>query len=552
MELTTSKTIANQTNDKAAELYRLYQQLFSDRSMFETQWQEVSELVSPDQSRSFQGQLVNKGEKRNTKQYDSTAQIALGRFMAILDSLLTPVGQTWHSLRTDDPILNRDRATADYLDKTNRLLFRERYKPHANFVEANQQVWSSIGAYGTGFQFIDQIWGMKGFRYKFVPLSNMYVAENHQGQFNKFFRKYRMTARQALQVFPDTLPHLIIETAKTNPETRFEFLHIVEEREDYDPGRKDFRGMKWAAYDISITGVAMLKEGGYRTKPYAGTRYDLSLEEVYGRSPAMTVLPTIKTLNEVKKTLLKQGHRAVDPIYLVHDDGVLSNMNVRPGAMVAGGVDAQGRPLVHALQTGNVQIGKELLDDDRADVKSVFMTDLFQILMETPEMTATEVMERIKEKGILISPAISRQEQYLGDVINREMDLAVQQRLLEPMPRMLREANGEYNVRFESPLAKMRRAEEAAGFMRSVEQALQIVQATQDPSVMYFFNFDKAIPEMADIAGVKPSWINTLDKVNQLRQAQAQEKAQQNAIAAGPAAAAVLKALPQNAGGGGV
>lgn len=552
MELANGATIANQVNDKAAELYRLYQQLYSDRSMFETQWQEISELVSPDQSRSFQGQLVNKGEKRNTRQYDSTAQIALMRFMAVLDSLLTPVGQTWHTLKTDDTTLNKDKNTAEYLETVNRILFKERYRPTANFVEANQSVWSSIGAYGTGFNFVDQLWGKKGFRYKFVPLSNMYVAENHQGQFDKFFRKYRMTARQAMKVFPDTLPKLIPEQAKDNPEMRFEFLHVVEQRTDYDPQRKDFRGMEWASYDISITGVAMLDQGGYRTKPYCGTRYDISLEEVYGRSPAMAVLPTIKTLNEVAKTLLKQGHRIVDPVYLVHDDGVLSNMSVRPGTIVPGGVDAQGRQLVHALPTGNVQIGKELMDDNRADIKAAFMTDMFQILTEGPQMTATEIMERVKEKGILISPAISRQEQYLGDIINREIDLAVQQKLLPPMSRMLKEAKGEYNVRFESPLAKMRRAEEASGFLRTVEQALQIVQATQDPSVMYFFNFDTAMPAMAEIAGVPPSWMNTLDKVNAQRQALAQEKAQQNAIAAGPAAAAVLKALPQSAGGGGV
>lgn len=537
------KTIINQTDDKAGEMIRMYQQLYTDRALFETQWQEISELVSPNESRSFQGQFINKGEKRNVKQYDSTAQIALGRFMAILDSLLTPVGQTWHSLRTDDPILNRDKATMEYLDQVNRILFRERYKPHANFIEGNQQVWSSLGAYGTGFLFADQIWGQKGFRYKFIPLGNMYVAEDHQGKFDKFFRKYRMTARQAYQEFEDNLPRDIIEMAKTVPETRYDFLHAVVPREDYDPNRKDFRGMPWASYDISLTGNKMLREKGYRTKPYLGTRYDTSLEEVYGRSPAMTVLPTIKTLNEEKKTLIKQAHRIVDPMYLVHDDGVLSGMTVIPGTVIPGGVDQNGRPLVHALQTGNVQIGKDIMDDDRADIKSAFMTDLFQILMETPEMTATEVMERVKEKGILISPAVSRQEQYLGDLINREIDLAVQQRLLPPdQPRMFREAKGEFSIRFESPLAKMRRAEESAGFMRLVEQGLQIAQSVQDPSIMYFFNFDEAMPALAEIGGVPPKWINSIDKVNQMRQAQNQQQAIQQAIQAGPAAAAVLKA----------
>jgi len=88
----------------------------------------------------------------------------------------------------------------------------------------------------------------------------------------------------------------------------------------------------------------------------------------------------------------------------------------------------------------------------------------------------------------------------------------------------------------------MRRAEESAGFMRMVEQALQISQATQDPSIMHFFNFDEAMPALAEIGGVPPKWMNTLDKVNALRQNQAQQQQVQQLIQAGPAAAAVLKA----------
>ena len=41
----------------------------------------------------------------------------------------------------------------------------------------------------------------------------------------------------------------------------------------------------------------MLDEGGYRTFPYAISRYVTAPGETYGRSPAMLALPSIKTLN---------------------------------------------------------------------------------------------------------------------------------------------------------------------------------------------------------------------------------------------------------------
>jgi hypothetical protein len=538
-------------SEKAAELIRVWSTLSADRSMFETQWQEVSELVSPNQSRSFKSEWINPGEKRNLRQYDNTAGIALDRFVSILDSLLTPNGQTWHVLKTGNPILDKNKQVQDYLYDVNKTLFAARYAPRANFVESNQSVWESIGSYGTGFLYTDQIWGQKGLRYKFIPLGNMYVTEDHQGRFDGFFRKYRYTAHQAVIEFGNKLPSVIIEAAQKNPNQKFDFLHIVQRRASFDPGKLDKFNMPWASYDISIMGQTMLDESGFRSCPYQGTRYAISLEEQYGRSPAMRVLPTIKTLNEAKKAFITQSHRALNPIYLVHDDGVLSNMAANPGAIVAGGIDSSGRAMVQSLQTGNLSLGKENMDDDRSDIKSAFMTDLFQILMETPEMTATEVMERVKEKGILISPSVSRQEQYLGELIEREIDLLVQQKQLPPMPKILMQAGGDYQIKFESPLAKMRRAEEAAGFMRVLEQSLQIAQATQNPSIMYFFNFDEAMPAMAEIGGVPSKWMNTIDKVNEMRQAQAQQAAQQQLIQAGPGAAAVLKALPAGAGGGG-
>jgi hypothetical protein len=52
---------------------------------------------------------------------------------------------------------------------------------------------------------------------------------------------------------------------------------------------------------------------------------------------------------------LKQGHRAADPVLLMADDGIVG-MDMRPGAQNKGGVTADGKPLVHTLPTGDIQI----------------------------------------------------------------------------------------------------------------------------------------------------------------------------------------------------
>jgi hypothetical protein len=264
--------------------------------------------------------------------------------------------------------------------------------------------------------------------------------------------------------------------------------------------------------------------------------------EIYGRSPAMEVLPAIKTLNEEKKTMLRTGHKKVDPVMLVHDDGILDTLSARPGAVVSGGVNADGRQLVHTLPVGDLQAGHELMQLEMTAINDAFLVTLFQILVETPQMTATEVLERAREKGMLLSPTAGRQQsEYQGPLIERELDVLAQQGMLPPMPPALRELGGEYQVEYTSPLARAQRAEEASGFMRWTETLLNVAAQTQDPSALDHVDFDVAAPELADIMAVPIRWVRPMDAIKAIREGRQQQAETQQMIEAAPAAASMMK-----------
>lgn len=533
-------------DELAHELIRQFKQRAGMRFNFESHWQEIGERLVPLHNKNFNtySQFITKGEKRTEFIFDSTAAIALSRFASILDSLLTPRNQTWHRIMADVPALEKSREVRLYFEEVNRLLFKHRYAPKANFSSQNQQNYKSLGAYGTGCVFIDGLMSEPGIRYRNIHLSQIFFAENHQGIVDDAMRHFPMTARQAHQKWGDSLPPQIKDVMKTNPDQEFFFLHIVKTRTDIDLERADYHGMEFGSYYVSMLGNHLLSEGGYNTFPYAISRYEQSENEVYGRSPAMEVLPAVKTLNEQKKTMLKQGHRAVDPVLLTHDDGIIDNFSLRPGAINAGGVTADGRPLVHALPVGNMQIGKDIMDDERKVINDAFLINIFQILTETPEMTATEVLERTKEKGILLAPTIGRQQsEYLGPLVDRELDILSRQGILPPMPRELIQAQGEYKIEYDSPLSRAQRSEEASGLMRTVESAIQVSSVTQDPSILDHFNWDVIVPQMADIQGVPESWLNSPDKIAQLRQGRQQQMAQQQMVQAAPGTAAMVKSV---------
>jgi hypothetical protein len=531
--------------DVAMKHCQEYEQLAGARGNWESHWQEIAERVVPSHTRLFStldGQIT-RGEKRNELIFDSTASIALKRFASILDSLLTPRNQTWHRLQPSDSSLMKNRQVLLWFEDVNRLLLKYRYAAAANFSSQNQQNYISLGAYGTGCVYTDELSRGGGLRYRNIHLGEIFFSENHQGIVDKAYRKFAMTARQIIQKWGDKAPRIVVEKAETNTEHEYHVIHAVVPREDLDPTRKDYRGMAYASYYVMKEGYSLLEEGGYTSFPYAISRYEQSPGEIYGRSPAMDVLPAIKTLNEEKKTVLKQGHRAVDPIYLMSDDGVFDAFSAKPGTAVPGGVNSDGRPLVHTLQSGNIAIGKELMDDERAVINDAFLVTIFQILVDTPAMTATEVIERTREKGILLAPTIGRQQtEYLGPLIEREIDILSAQGLLPPMPKALVEAKGDYRIEYDSPISRTQRAEEASGVMRTIESALQVVNVTQNPDPLDHFDWDVIIPEMSAIQGVPAKWMRSIEGVQKIREARAQNAQAQQDIQAGPAAAAMVKA----------
>jgi hypothetical protein len=538
-------------DQKALDIIKDFQRASTNRGNFESLWTKIGERIWPSHATLFssKGFTRNGGEQHTQNFVDATGALALDRFGAIVDSLLTPRNQTWNRLMASNPHVNKDRQTTLWFEEANRLLYQYRYAPKSNFASQNQQNFLALGAWGTGCVFIDRLRGIPsmremGIRYKAVHLAEVYFEESHQGIIDKATRHFPFTARQAIQEFGvDKLPPKIVNAAEKEPDRLFYFLHCVKPRADLDPRRIDYKGMPYASYYVSVDEQVTIREGGYTTFPYAVSRYTQAPNEVYGRSPAMLALPALMTLNEQKKTVLKQGHRAVDPVLLASDDGIVNGFSMRPGAINAGGVSSDGRPLVHALPVGNLAVAKEMMDDERQLINDAFLVTLFQILTETPTMTATEVMERTREKGILLAPTVGRQQsEYLGPMIERELDILVEQGLLPPMPPALIEAKGEYKIEYDSPLSRAQRAEEASGIMRTVEHALQVVNVTQDPAPLDHFNWDVIIPELASIQGVPAKWMRSDKEVMEIRSSRQDSAETQTAIQAAPAAAAMVKA----------
>ena len=517
--------------NKIEELCAKYKSLKGARGNWETHWEEIAERVLPRQ-RGFVGQRTD-GEKKSEKIFDSRPQIALDRFASVMDSMLTPRQSKWHNLRTTDEALNRQFAVQDWFYQVNNIMHSMRNSPKANFAGQNCERWSSMGAFGTGSLFIDFMAGV-GLRYRCVNLRDTFFLENHQGIIDSVYRCFKHTARQAAQRWGvENLPERV-RKALENPSRQnefFEFLHVVTPRTDYDSGRADARGKPWASYYLSVPDKMLLApEGGFTSFPYSIARYVTAPEEVYGRSPAMTALADIKMLNEMSKTDIRAVHKLVDPPILLHDDGILgggaTTIRMQPGGLNPGGVNRNGQAMMQPFSTGaRVDINETKMEQRRTAIDDAFLVTLFQILVETPRMTATEALIRAQEKGMLLTPTMGRQQsEALGPQIERELDLLMFHRILPPMPPELVEAGGDYEIVYDSAMSRMARAEELVGVQRTMELLAPFAQI--NPEVLDVFDPDALARLTAEVSGVPTPVLRsqeTVDKMRQQRRAQEQE-----------------------------
>ena len=528
--------------------------LRADRGNWDNQWEEAASLVIPAHRDSFLARgmttgMGSGGEKKTELQFDATAAFAVQRFSSVIESLVTPQASVWHRLVPVDKSLKKNRSVRMFFDELNDLLFSYRYRPVGNFVGNSQQVYLGLGAYGNGIMYVDAPEKTRGLRYRNIHLGEAYFVENHANIVDTVYRSFWWSARQIMQKFSATAPDAIRTAASDakRMDTKFEILHCVFPREDYNPGRIDAKGKPFASLYIAVTDKTPLSESGYDTFPYAISRYTQASGEVYGRGPAQWVLPSIKVLNQQKKDVLKQGHRILDPVLLAHDDGNMGSFSLKAGALNAGTMTKDGKRLVDVLPTGNLAVGHEMMDIEKAIINDAFLITLFQILIDTPQMTATEVLERAREKGMLLAPTAGRIEsEFLGPLIERELHLMAAQGIWpKNVPSILQDAEAsEYKIEYDSPMSRMKRVEKVAGFFRVLDVASNYAKNTGDPRPLDWLNFDAALPEIADIEGVPVPWTSTEEEVQAMRDQRAQAQEKQQMIDAAPAMASVMKTVP--------
>lgn len=533
-------------SDLANRIMQQQSEMEAVRGNWESMWEDVARLVLP-RADDFR-QKHSPGTQRNQHQYDAFPMLALDKFSAVIEAGLMPRTSMWHKLTTGDPEFDEAHEVRLYLDEVNQILWDKRYSAKANFASQASEVRLSLGSFGTGCMFVEAREG-GGICYKSIHLSEIFIRENWEGMIDTVHRKFELTARQAVQIFKDATPKKILDKYNSGKGgDKFEFIHAVFPREDRDPTRLDEKGLPFAGIYLFTEGQEILREDGYHEMPYIVSRYAVSSREIYGRSPAIQLLPDISMLNEMRRTTIEAANMAVDPPVLLPDDAI-SEFDLTPGSRNYGASDDQGRPLALPWNPGvNVGLGLEMMQDTRNQIDDGFLGATFRVLLENPQMTATQALLIAQQQGQMSAPVIGRlQTEWLGPLIRRESGILFRQGAYPEIPPALRDrlqsTRESLQIEYVSPLVRAARSEEGISILRTFESLAPIAQV--DPTV--FDRFDMAeIPDiLADVNGVPERALKAPEVYEAEREQEADQAALGNVLQAAPVAAETAKTLAE-------
>jgi hypothetical protein len=482
-------------------------------------WRELAAYVLPRKDRFGEANAPVKGEDRI---FDSTPSHSLELLSSALCGLLTNPAVPWFDIRP------ADRETADREDvRTFLTEVRERMtavfnSENTGFQTHVHELYLDVALFGSGVMYVEADPDCV-VRFNTRPLGEICVAEDARGMVDTVFRRYELTARQAVQEWGDDCSDETRRLAEEQPESTVEVLHAVFPRDDRDPFGIGVINFPWCCVYLEARSGHLLEESGYLEMPYMVPRWCKTSGETYGRGPGLTALSDIRVLNAMAKTALMAAEKMSDPPLMVPDDGFLGPIRSGPGGLSyyrAGSNDRVEALPVHA----DLRSTQGMMEQRRESIRRIFLGDQLAPA-DGPAISATEAVIRQSEKMRVLGPVLGRlQTELLGPLVRRVFNIMSRTGALPPMPSGMEPED--FTVRYASPVNMAQKRYEAQG-MQQAMQYLAPLMGQGDPfGLMDNFDPDRVARHAAELFGVPADYLLPEQAVAEKRNGRAQSAGQ--------------------------
>lgn len=493
--------------------------LRSQRSNWETLWQSVARYVMPREATFTE--KVTEGHERNRWVLDSTGPRSNELFASFLHTLMNNPGRQWFHLA----LVGQDKPStpqAQWLEATAAAALRRMVR--AKIYEQLHQAFLHLGAFGTAVIYVE---GAPSLSIRHFHLGDCVIDEGDSGDIDAMYRQLMRTPRQAIQRWgEERVSKDLLDAAKAGRgEEKVRFLHAVFPMDEpalgaLMPPEVRNLGAPFASVWVDTRHRRTMSVGHYHEFPYMVPRWYQTNDELYGRSPAMSVLPSIRMANRMLETILRGAEKLVDPPLLIPDGAMLSPVRLFPGGISFSDGLVTPQPLIPP-GASRIEVGNALLEKTQADVEKGFFVPLFVDIDEKVK-TATQVLQEADERNRAVSPMLMRQTVELYDPLIRRV-FKVLERAGE-LPEPPADLRGELTVEYVSPLIASQRQIEGLSLARLFEGLAP--WGGLDPGVFDHFDPDQVSLVMHAASGAPAKVLRDSLAVKRVRDARA--KQQQN------------------------
>jgi hypothetical protein len=508
----------------ATELKNNLSRLIDKRSNFETHWQEVADLVFPRKSDIVDNKV--KGDKRHQEVFDATAIHSLELLASSLHGFLTSSANRWFALRFKEVSLNENDEAKEWLEDVTDKMYVAFQR--SNFQQEIFETYHDLCAFGTAAMFIEQDEN-EIVRFSARHIKEIYISENARGLVDCIYRRFKLTAKAAVEKFGfENLSRDIQNVHKNSPFDEVEFCHVVKPRDIYNPKKEDKMNMPFISIYMEMESGKIISIGGFREFPYVVPRFLKASNEIYGRSPGMNSLPDVKVLNKMVEVGLKAAQKQVDPPLLVPDDAMMLPIRTAPGSLNY--YRAGSRDRIEPLNIGaNNPLGLNMEEQRRKAISQTFHVDQL-LVTENRNMTATEVAQRSEEKMRILGPTLGRlQVELLNPTVVRVFNIMLRNNLFKQAPEIL--VNQEIDVEYVSPMALAQKGQELSSIIRGLEIFGQIGAVAP---VTDYIDPQGLVKEIIKILGIPAKIIRSDAEVQEITEekqaAQQQQMDMMNAV----------------------
>jgi hypothetical protein len=511
---------------EVTKVLQRWEKLKGEKSSWNNMYQEVVDYVLPNRQ-SFTG-TATPGKPTSLRQYDSTATWALDQLAAGLHSYLTSATQRWVKFRLPEELeetLGQDDDVIKWLEDSSNIVYNMLNTQRSNFNTQAHELYIDVGGFGTAVMYCEEGDDFP-FRFSTYHLSKVSIAEDSRGQVDELYREYDLSANECVERFGKKCPEEIIKKAAKDGKHMFRFVHAVYKRYKRE-NLPDAKNMPYASCTIWVDKKIVVNESGYLEFPYQIPRWSKLCGETYGRSPAIMAMPDIRVLNAMAKTVLRAGQKIVDPPITLPDEGYLMPINQNPGGLSYFNSTLNPELLARPLNTGGrVDIGQEMMKSRQNSIMRSFYANWMQTA-ESPQKTATQVMQETEERMRMMSPAVSRlQAEFLDPLIERVFGILLRRGYLPKPPDQLRGVD--IRAEYVSPVARAQQMNRVTGVQRLLESIGQI--APVKPEIADKLDSDGLLDFFAESFDVTYKILLPDAQVKQIRaqRAEAQAKAAQS------------------------